>query len=89
MIIEYINNEPALVGKMLHHWNTFVTYDTLSIFEIKASIECADTLNSFNEGILYREIDDLVNEAIQIELPDGCVCDCCTFVLNMEYANAC
>jgi len=52
----------------------------LSIFEIKASIECADTLNSLNEGMLYREIDDLVNEAIQIELPDGCVCDCCTFV---------
>jgi len=69
MIIESITNEHALINKLLHHWSNFVTYETLSIFEIKASIECADVLNSFNEDILHREIDDLVNEAISLELP--------------------
>jgi len=46
-----------------------VTYEALSTFEIKASIECADTLNSFNEDVLNRKIDDLVNEAIHLDLP--------------------
>jgi len=62
-------DEPTLAGKVLHHWNKFVTYKTLSLFEIKASIECADALNSFNDDILQRKIDDLVNEAIALDLP--------------------
>jgi len=39
------------------------------------SIECADTLNSFNEDVLEQNIDKLVNEAIQLDLPN--CCDCC------------
>jgi len=69
LIIKEVRNEPMLIGKVLHHWNNFVIYETLSIFEIKASIECADALNSFNDDILQREIDDIVNEAISLELP--------------------
>jgi len=67
------------LGKVLHHWNNFVTYNTSSVFEINASIKCSDVLNSLNDDILQREIDELVNEAIQIELPHGCICDCCMF----------
>jgi len=54
---------------VLHHWNTFVTYETLSLSEIKASVECADALNSFNDDVLQRKIDALVNEAIYLDLP--------------------
>ena len=43
--IEDITHEPTLVGKVLHYWGNFVTYETLSAFELKASIECADALN--------------------------------------------
>ena len=31
-------------------------------------LECADMLNSFNEDVLNRKIDDLVNEAIYLDL---------------------
>ena len=62
-----------------------MTYETLSTFEIKASIECADTLNSFNDDVLEQSIDELVNDAIRLDLPNGCKCDCCTFVLNMKW----
>ena len=77
MKIKNIKPEPTLTGKILHHWSNFITYETLSLFEIKASFECADVLNSFNEDILDKKIDDLVNEAIELELPNGCTCDCC------------
>jgi len=83
LIIQKVTNEPTLVGKVLHHWDNFVTYDTLPVFQIKASIECADALNSFNEDILQRKTDHLINEAIQSDLPNGCECDCCTFVSKM------
>lgn len=69
LLIKHMKIEPTLTGKILHDWSNFVTYETLSLFEIKASIECAHTLNSFNEDILLRKIDDLVNEAISLELP--------------------
>jgi len=61
--------EPKLFGKVLHLWNTYVTYETLSLFEIKASTECADALNSLNDDIMDRKIDDLVTEAIALDLP--------------------
>ena len=69
LMIKNIINEPKLTGKVLHHWHMHVTCETLSLIEIKASIECADTLNSFNDDLMDREIDDLVNEAIALELP--------------------
>jgi len=65
-----IIHEPKLTGKVLHHWNTYVTYETLSLFEIKASVECADALKSFNDDFMDRKIDDLVNEAIALDLPE-------------------
>jgi len=34
-------SDPTLVGKMLHHWDDIVSYETLSVSQIKASIECA------------------------------------------------
>ena len=70
-------------GKILYHWNNIVKYDMLSVFQIKASIECADTLNSFNDDLVQQKIDDLVNEAIQLELPNDCKCDCCQFALEI------
>jgi len=60
-----------------------MTYKTLSVFQIKASIECPDVLNSFNEKLEQKKIDDLVNEAIQIELPSNCKCGCCQLVLDL------
>jgi len=42
-------------GKILYHWNNIVTYDMLSVFQIKASIECADTLNSFNDDLVQQQ----------------------------------
>jgi len=69
LVIRSLVTEPKLIGKVLHHWNSYVTYETLSLFEIKASIECADALNSFNDDIEERKIDDLVNEAIALDLP--------------------
>jgi len=42
LLIKHIKNEPTLTDKRLYHWSNFVIYETLSIFEIKASIECAD-----------------------------------------------
>jgi len=52
----------------LHHWNISVTYHTLSIEEIKASVESADTLNSFSDDDTFDQVvDELVNEAMQIE----------------------
>jgi len=55
MAIESITNEPALIDKILHYWNKFVTYETLSIFEIKISIECADTLNSLSDDVSEKK----------------------------------
>jgi len=81
--IKRITNEPTLVGKVLHHWDNIVTYDTLSVFQIKASTECADTLNSFNDNVLQEKINELINEAIQLELPNDCMCDVCQFVSEM------
>lgn len=69
LLIKHMKIEPTLTGKILQDWSNFVTYETLSLFEIKASIECAHTLNSFNEDILLTKIDDLVNEALSLELP--------------------
>jgi len=57
-----------LINKTLHHWNISVTYHTLSIEEIKASVESADTLNSFSDDDTFDQVvDELVNEAMQIE----------------------
>ena len=61
---------PESVNKVLHHWSIAITYQTLSVKEIKASIECADALNGFNDDVLEQKINDLVNEAIRLELPD-------------------
>jgi len=33
-----------------------ISLKTLSVFKIKASVECADVLNSFNEDILYKKL---------------------------------
>jgi len=56
-----------------------VIYETLSNVEIKISIACADTLNSFNDDIMNGKIDDLVNEAINSESP-GC-CEGCQLLI--------
>jgi len=77
-------SDTTLVKKVLHHWDNIVTYKMLSVSQIKASLECADTLNSFNENLVPKKIDDLVNDAIQIELPSGCKCDCCQLMLDMK-----
>jgi len=61
---------PALFGKILHHLNYNVTYRTLNESEIRLSIECADMLNSFNDELENRQIDELVNEAILLDLPE-------------------
>jgi len=87
MRIQNMRNVPKLFGKVLYHWNNGINCESLSLKEIKISIECADTLNSFNDDILQQKIDELINDAIQLELPDGCVCDCCIFASNMEYVN--
>jgi len=61
---------PTLFNKLLHYWSYYVTYQTLSVKEIAISIECADALNSFNEDVLEQKIDDLVDEAIRLNLPE-------------------
>jgi len=52
LMIKNIINEPKLTGKVLHNWHMHVTCETLFLIEIKASIECADTLNSIREKCL-------------------------------------
>ena len=61
---------PVLFGKIFHHWNVNGTYQTLNVSEIRLSIEGADILNSFNDELENRKIDELVNEAILLELPE-------------------
>jgi len=60
MLINNMKSVPKLLSKVLYHWHISVTYQTLSLFEIRASIECADALNSFNEDVLEQKIDDYV-----------------------------
>jgi len=78
--VQYIRNKPVLFGKILHHWNCNVTYQTLTVSEIGLSIECVDILNSFNDELEKRQIDELVSEAILLELPefDDALCNVCT-----------
>jgi len=59
-------------------------YENLTAFKINASIECADALNSFNDDLWERKIDDLVDEAIRLELPeyDEAVFNLCIDVCN-------
>jgi len=61
---------PVLFNNILHHWNIVVTYKTLSIFETKSSIECADALNSFNDDVLEQKIDELVDSVMWLDLPE-------------------
>jgi len=65
-----IESVPTLFGKILHHWSSHVTYQTFSVNEMWSSIECADILNSFNDELENRQIDELVNEAILLDLPE-------------------
>jgi len=44
-------------------------------------------LDSFNDDVLEQSIDELVNSAIQVDLPHGCKCDCCIFVSNMKWVK--
>lgn len=55
LYVTHMQSVPELFGKVLHHWNIAVTYQTLSVKEIKISIECADTLNSFNDDVLEKK----------------------------------
>ena len=59
-----------LFNKVLYHWHIAVNYQTLSLCEIRASIECADALNSFDEDVIDQKIDDLIDEAIRLNLPE-------------------
>jgi len=68
--VQYIRNVPVLFGKILHHWNYNITYQTLNASEIRLSIECADILNSFHDELENRQIDELVNEAMLLDLPE-------------------
>jgi len=74
LMVEKVQEKLELWGKVLHHWDTKVTYHTLSLREIMNSIECAEALNSFNNDIMNAKIDDLVNKAIRLELPECCEC---------------
>jgi len=74
LYVTHMQSVPELFGKVLHHWNIAVTYQTLSVKEIKISIECADTLNSFNDVVFEKSIDELVDSAIRLDLPDCCEC---------------
>jgi len=40
----------------------------LSVNEIRSSIECADVLNSFNDELENRQIDELISEAMSLEV---------------------
>ena len=55
---------------MLHHWDRWTNYENSTVFKIRASIECADALNSFYDDLWDRKIDDLVDEAIRLDLPE-------------------
>jgi len=56
--------------KVLHHWDRWTSYENLTAFKINTRIECADALNSFNDELWDRKIDDLVDEAIRLDLPE-------------------
>jgi len=43
--VRYVHNTPELVNKRLHHWYYTSTYQTLSVQDIKDSVENADILN--------------------------------------------
>ena len=46
-----------LFSKMLHHWYHTVTYQNISVEEIRNSVENADTLNLM--AIEYSSIEDI------------------------------
>jgi len=46
--VQYVRSVPELVDKMLHHWHYTTTYQTLSVEDIKDSVENADILNMLN-----------------------------------------
>jgi len=69
-----IESVPTLFSKLLHYWSYYVTYQTLSVKEIAISIECADALNSFKDDIMSKNIDDLVNGAICLDVPNCYEC---------------
>jgi len=70
MKVQYIRNVPTLFCKILHHWNFYVTYQTLNAAEIRSSIECADVLNSFDDELENRQIEELIAEAMLLERPE-------------------
>jgi len=43
--VRYVRNAPELVNKMLHHWNSTITYKTLSVEDIEDSVKREDILN--------------------------------------------
>lgn len=43
--VRYVHNAPELVNKMLHHWNSRLTYQTLSVQDVEDSVGRADILN--------------------------------------------
>jgi len=67
--VQYMRSVPILFGKILHHWSYHISYQTLNVLEIRLSIECADVLNSFDDELENRKIDELANEAILLERP--------------------
>jgi len=46
--VQYVRNTPELLNKMLHHWYYSITYQILSVQDIKNSVENADIVNMLN-----------------------------------------
>ena len=46
--VQYVRAAPKLLNKVLHHWYCTTTYQTMSVQDIKDSVENPDILNMLN-----------------------------------------
>jgi len=79
--VQNFKSVPEIFDKLLYHWNVGITYECLSIETIQNSSENADILNGVED---QKCINDLIDEAIQLNIEKDCVCTICMFVKSMD-----
>ena len=61
--VQYVQDVPELINKILHYWDPSVTYQTLSIKEIKNSVEYADAINHIDDCSESKQgVDGMTND---------------------------
>jgi len=60
--VRYIHATPGLLGEVLHQWDTYVSYETLTLEEIQCSVDRANATNAIREkhDIMQNYVDNFV-----------------------------